>query len=115
MRSAQPHAFRLVYESYCDLLLAATVSRSTKKKGRPGTDRPFWKFAGLATIARRLVVCAQIRCVHHDRLRLDFELEARWRACSATLALRDTFRRDAFPVGKPADPPRELLDSLEEL
>ena len=66
-------------------------------------------------LARRLAVCAHIRCVHHDRLCLDFEREARWWAYSASPALRDTFRRDAFPVGKPANPPRELLDSLEEL
>ena len=66
-------------------------------------------------LARRLAVCAPIRCVHHDRLCPDFEREARWWAYSASPALRDTFRRDAFPVGKPANPPRELLDSLEEL
>ena len=35
-------------------------------------------------------------------------------AYSASPTLRDTFRRDAFPVGKPANPSRELLDSLEE-
>ena len=66
-------------------------------------------------LARRLAVCAHIRCVHDDRLCLDFEREARWWAYSASPALRDTFRRDAFPVGKPANTPRELLDSLEEL
>jgi hypothetical protein len=49
-----------------------------------------------------------------DRLCLDFEREARWEAYSASPTLRDTFRRDAFPVGKPANPSRELLDSLEE-
>jgi hypothetical protein len=61
-----------------------------------------------------MAVCARIRCVHHDRLRLDFEREARWEAYSASPALRDTLRRDAFPVGKPANPPREWMDSLEE-
>jgi len=66
-------------------------------------------------LARRLAVCMRVRCVHHDRLCLDFEREARWWAYSASPALRDTFRRDAFPVGKPANTPRELLDSLEEL
>ena len=66
-------------------------------------------------LARRLAVCALVRCVHHDRLCLDFEREARWEAYSASPALRDTFRRDAFPVGKPANTPRELLVSLEEL
>jgi hypothetical protein len=65
--------------------------------------------------ARRLAVWMRIRRIHHDRLCLDFEHEARWWAYSASPALRDTFRRDAFPVGKPANTPRELLDSLEEL
>jgi len=64
---------------------------------------------------RRLAVWMRIRRIHHDRLCLDFEREARWWAYSASPALHDTFRRDAFPVGKPANTPRELLDSLEEL
>lgn len=85
------------------------------KRGDPARIAP-WKLANLATSsARHLAVCTRIRHVHHDRLRLDFEHEARWWACSASPALRDTSRRDAFPVGKPANPPRELLNSLEEL
>jgi hypothetical protein len=86
-----------------------------QKRGDPARIAP-WKLANLATsLARRLAVCTHVRRVHHDRLRLDVEPEARWWACSATPALRDTSRRDAFPVGKPTNPPHELLDSLEEL
>jgi hypothetical protein len=86
-----------------------------KKRGDPARIAPFGSSLALRRVPSSFGYVHALRRLHHDRLCLDFEREARWWAYSASPALRDTFRRDAFPVGKPANTPRELLDSLEEL
>ena len=82
--------------------------RPISKGATPARDRPFVE-ARLPSDAR----CASPGCVRAFTLRATrptssgFRARTRWRACSASRALRDTSRRDAFPVGKPANPPRE--------